>query len=130
MVTKVRKQKTRNERVPAVALPFMPTENPGHTEVMTCAQMLLTVAQNLFLGNPKPIVVALKAAEHAYSTSLVDQEVMTQDEVDENLVLGMKLAAILLEASDKQKKEKESGIVTPTNPGILDANGNPIVSTK
>jgi len=120
-------QPTRHSQgVPAIPLPFPPTNNPGHEHVLAASNTVLMMVQALFQGNPRAVITALKAAEHAYITA-ISNEGMPEKEIEDQEVLGIQLAAIMLRQAEEAKKQAESEILQP-NTGLVGPDGRPLVS--
>jgi hypothetical protein len=113
--------------IPAIPLPFPPTDTPEHAHIFEAAKSILMLAQVCFNGNPGPVITALKAAENTYIENAEKNGGMDVDAIEQFEVLGVAISKILLEQLDKEREKAESGIVTPDT-GLVGPDGRPIVS--
>lgn len=116
------------QKIPAMPFPFEPTGAPTHEHVMAAAGTILTLAQVLFQGNPRPIITALKAAEHAYVTGVQqasEQVGMTEKDIEDQEVLGIQLAGIILSKAKEAEEQVKSEILQPDKT-LVGPDGRPL----
>ena len=113
------------QQVPVFPLPFPPTDAPGHPHVMALAETIIMLSQTLFNGNPAAIITALSCANHVYLEEAKKNE-MPEEVIEQFEVMGLKLGKQMLEMMEKQKREQETGIVTPDS-RLVGPDGRPLI---
>lgn len=111
--------------IPAIAIPFAPTQTPSHGHVVDAAKAVINLVQVCFSGNPGPVIVALKCAEQTYISNAEKNGGMDVDTIEKFEVLGVALSKALLAQVEEDKKKAESGILT-ADTRIVGADGRPL----